>query len=260
MEVEREMQRIDAQLAEKKSAKDEATGNLADMNKLLLSMNEARAKFAKSCDADSLKQIKTILVQPGSASAGTGKQILDKICQFICQDVEATYDRHGADIFANAEVLTAAIKRCDPAALEKSWIRDVADSVNMTSEGVKGKILQAISSSSTVQEMHHFFPYFKVLYKFCQLGMTLKSKQNLLRKEEAAKKETDDLLAKKATQQEILDNLDFSNDIQKEVDRMREQEIGALVQKAQMLEMKINELRIHEDENMSYQLYFQGLA
>ena len=80
MEVMREMDRIDAQLAEKKTAKDEATGNLADMNKLLLSMNEARAKFAKSCDADSLKAIKQALATPGNSAAGTGKMILDKIC------------------------------------------------------------------------------------------------------------------------------------------------------------------------------------
>ncbi len=143
------MQRIDALLAQKKTAKDEATGNLADMNKLLLSMNEARAKFAKNCDADSLKAMKTLLNTPNAASSvATGKQILDKICQFICADTQATYDRHGADIFANADTLTAAIKRCDPAALEKSWIRDVADSVNMTADGVKGPILAAVSNPS----------------------------------------------------------------------------------------------------------------
>ncbi len=90
----------------------------------------------------------------------------------------------------------------------------------MTSEGVKGSILAAVTDATKVNEMAAFIPYFKVLFKFCQLGMTLKTKQNLLRKEEAAAKETEDLTAKKATMSEILANLDFSEDIKAEVTRM----------------------------------------
>ena len=77
--------------------------------------------------------------------------------------------------------------------------------------------------------------------------MTLKKKQSITRKENALTKETDDLLAKKENDKEILDNLNFANDIQKEVDRMREQEISAIKVKAQMIETKISQLRIHEN-------------
>jgi len=106
----------------------------------------------------------------------------------------------------------------------------------MTADGVKGSILAAISDAKNVNELAPFIPYFKVLFKFCQLGMTLKTKQNLLRKEEAAAKETDDLTAKKATQSEILGNLDFSEDIKAEVERMYNQEIATLVAKQNMLQ------------------------
>lgn len=77
--------------------------------------------------------------------------------------------------------------------------------------------------------------------------MTLKKKQSITRKENALTKETDDLKAKKENDKEILDNLNFANDIQKEVDRMREQEISAMKVKAQMIETKISQLRIHEN-------------
>ncbi len=129
----------------------------------------------------------------------------------------------------------------------------------MTADGIKGSILNEISDAKRVNEVTPFIPYFKVLFKFCQLGMTLKTKQNLLRKEEAAAKETDDLIAKKKTQSEILANLDFSEDIKAEVDRMRNQEIACIAEKQNMLQMKINEYQIHEDKNASYMKYFQGL-
>jgi len=98
----------------------------------------------------------------------------------------------------------------------------------MSVEGVKGEILTAVTDAKQVNEMLPFIPYFKVLFKFCQLGMTLKTKQNLTRKDDAATKETADLIAKKKTQEEILGNLDFSEDIQAEVERMRTQEIDCI--------------------------------
>jgi len=113
-EVQHEVARIDQQLAEKKIAKDDATGNLAHMNKLLLSMNEARAKFAKNCDKKSLETIKA-----AAAGSKTGMEILNKICVFITGSMDASYSVQGVDIFASPDSLTTAVKRCDPSALEK---------------------------------------------------------------------------------------------------------------------------------------------
>ncbi len=113
-EVQNEVARIDQQLAEKKIAKDDATGNLAHMNKLLLSMNEARAKFAKNCDKKSLETIKA-----AASGSRTGTEILDKICCFITGTADASYSVQGVDIFVTPESFTTAVKRCDPSVLEK---------------------------------------------------------------------------------------------------------------------------------------------
>jgi len=45
----------------KKSEMQSATEQLSDYTKMITTMNEARAKFVKSCDADSLKEIKAIM-------------------------------------------------------------------------------------------------------------------------------------------------------------------------------------------------------
>jgi len=162
-------------------------------------MNEARAKFAKQCDKASIEEIKK-LMNPQNRPSATGKVILDIICKFISKDTNASFDKEGVDIFASVETLQTAIKRCDPSALEKQWIREQAESVNMSVEGVKGKLLGQVSNAGSAAEMLPFFIYFKVLYKFCQMGMALKTKQSLTRKQEAAQKEMDDIEAKMKTQ------------------------------------------------------------
>ena len=40
----------------------EANEKLDGINKVLTAMNEARARFVKSCDADSLKEVKKIML------------------------------------------------------------------------------------------------------------------------------------------------------------------------------------------------------
>jgi len=137
------------------------------MNKLLTTMNEQKAKFTKACDKASVIAVKRIMSQDQGSAIDVGGQILDKICQFICKSPSATFQKEGADIFANNETLMKAVKNCDPSCNEKAWIRDIADSVNMDVEGNKGRLLLAVSNSQTVNEMMPFFPYFKVLYKFC---------------------------------------------------------------------------------------------
>ena len=195
-----------------------------------------------------------MLTGPSAASpaAQTGKLILDKLCKFIAADTQATFDREGADIFASADSLQAALKRADPAALEKSWIRDEAEQVNMDMEGRKGKILESVTNSAIASEMFHFYNYFKLLYKFCQLGMTLKSKQSLVRKQENAQKEMDDIQVKIDTQQAINDNLDFANSIDRECMRAECDEVQVLERKMINLAAEAEKRELHNNQRASY--------
>jgi len=168
---------------ERKKARIAADEELAGMNKLLTQMKEQKAKFAKVLDKKSVANIKRIVRQGSSrAVKAGGEQILDFLCQFLAKDSSALFAREGQDIFLSHETLAQAIKAVDPSHHEKAWLRDVADSVNMDVEGVKGKLLAQVSDPENAESMIPFFPYFKLLFKLCQLGMTLKTKESLVRK------------------------------------------------------------------------------
>jgi len=64
----------------------EANEKLDGINKILTAMNEARARFVKSCDADSLKEIKKIMLDGQSPGWQTARDVLDLICQFVAKD------------------------------------------------------------------------------------------------------------------------------------------------------------------------------
>ena len=64
----------------------EANEKLEGINKILTAMNEARARFVKSCDADSLKEIKKIMMDGQSPGWATAREVLDLICQFVAKD------------------------------------------------------------------------------------------------------------------------------------------------------------------------------
>ena len=177
----------------KQKAEKEASDQLRDVNALLTDMKEVRAKFIKQCDADSLKQIKRIMDVKMSPVLGTAEIILNKICQFLDANEEATFEKEGQTIFDSAESFNSACKSCDPAAHEKVFIQSVAESVNMSVDGVRGSLLELVANPDTSSDMVPFFPYFKVLYKLCQMGMTMKKKQSLERKAENSKKEMEDL-------------------------------------------------------------------
>jgi len=136
----------EASIDTKKSAMISATEQLEDYKKMLTSMNEARARFVKECDAKSLTEIKKVM-NGGQGTPGaraTAQEILDLICKFIKKNPQSSYAVDGADVFSSAEAFNSAVKRCDPSAQEKAWISEVANKVNMDMDGKKGALLQAI--------------------------------------------------------------------------------------------------------------------
>lgn len=133
----------EASIDQKKSAMISATEQLEDYKKMLTSMNEARARFVKECDAKSLTEIKKVM-NGGQGTPGaraTAQEILDLICKFIKKNPQSSYAVDGADVFSSAEAFNSAVKRCDPSAQEKAWISEVANKVNMDMDGKKGALL-----------------------------------------------------------------------------------------------------------------------
>ena len=243
-------------MSAKEGESRQATEQLNDMNKIITSMEENKAKFAKSCDNDSLREIKGALLR---GSCPLGEEILDNITQFLTGNTKATFKNDGGLYFENETAFALAVKKCDAAKNEKEWIRGVADSVNMDAEGQKGKILKGISDAAESKNLIPFFPYFKVLFKLCQIGMTMKSKQSKQRREEEASKTMANLQVNVETQEALIENLAFRDLIEDEVKRSQDQELAALMNKRQQLEAQIRDLQAYENKEAFLQDYFSGL-
>ena len=63
------------------------------------------------------------------------------------------------------------------------------------------------------EHMVPFIVLFKIVFKMAQIGMTLKTKQNLVRKQDTMKKEMDDAAVQIDTQLSYIENLSFSERI-----------------------------------------------
>ena len=101
-----------------------------------------------------------------------------------------------------------------------------------------------------------FFPLFKLVFKFAQIGMTMKTKQNLERKQETTKKELKDADVQLKTQEAYILNLSFGNRIKKEADRIRNEDVTILENKKKLLNNNIVNLQRQvahqEDFNNQY--------
>ena len=106
----------------------------------------------------------------------------------ILNDTGASFAKNGEEIFASDIVYSKKIKECSPVDRDRQWLQGVAKSVNMDADGNKGDILQAVSDPSNAADMIHFFPHFKILFKFAQLGMTITKQTSLENKVVNAKK------------------------------------------------------------------------
>lgn len=96
--------------------------------------------------------------------------------------------------------------------------------------------------------MYPIYPYFKLVFKFAQIGMTLKSKQSLQRKQERAMKEMDDITIQIQSDQSLIENLDFGNNYSAEAARARNSEIARLRSKQNQLRNKIAEMQQYTND------------
>lgn len=102
--------------------------------------------------------------------------------------------------------------------------------------------MDAVTSPASSATMVPFFVFFKIVYKFAQMGMTGRTKANLQRKQEAIKKEMDDAQVQIDTFKAYMTNLSFYERIQGEANRIRSEDVSVLQNKKQILTVNINRL------------------
>lgn len=110
-------------------------------------MNESKAKFVKLCNAENIKNVRSVLAAHSSPCIDSARKIIDSICKFVLndqargKDSSVNFTKNGDDIFESPETYSKLIKECDPTDHDRVWLQEVANSVNMDAEGKKGTIL-----------------------------------------------------------------------------------------------------------------------
>lgn len=171
-----------------------------------------------------------------SPAVPNGKAILDRICQLATGKENATYAVEGGDLFQSETTFSSTIKKADSSLIEKDTLKRMAGEINQD-----GTILSALMNPSNAAENVQFIPYFKVLFKLVQMGLTKKNKVNLERKQVTADKTLADLQVQIETQDAIIENLAFHETVSAEASRSRENDITNIETKSAQLSSKMND-------------------
>ena len=108
-----------------KRAKTEATEQLADINKLIKQMNEAKAKYLKAIDKQNLQKVKEIAAGNGPAKLVVS-EVLDGIARFVANDPNAKMRKEKGEMFDTVETFSKEVKDCFPVDRERQWLQGVA--------------------------------------------------------------------------------------------------------------------------------------
>ena len=213
---------------------------------MLTTMMEQRAKEVKNCNKDNFKKIKQELNSPSSNVKEAAIQILDRICRIVQNNPDAKYSVEGMDIFQNETAFSSAIKKCDPAKYDKQMLKELRNEVNNNSEGKPGAILALVLNPAVAEKMQHFYPYFKVLFRMVQIGLTSRRKTVLDMKQLTNDKQIEAINVDIAALQAQIDNLNFHERMTGEVARGQADELASLEHKKEVQREQIAELMVWE--------------
>lgn len=228
-------------MALKKEELDKNKNELRDINKMLTTMNEAKSKFGKNCDEKAIKEIKRIMGSGSSTAVQLGRDILDGICLLVKDSPDATWSSHGQDVFESAEAFNKCLRKADMRELEKGEIKKLADKVNCK-DNVKGDILARITQDTNTLDNVPFFPFFKVLYKLCQIGMTLRTKRSFERKQHTIENEMADIQVEVDKHQAVYDSYNMHQRYTAEIERSQNDEIRKLQEALVQMESEVQNL------------------
>lgn len=224
---------------------------------MLTQMNEQLSKELKKCDKDAIANMRK---QINSArSSAVGRQILDKICSIVDNNKEGTYAVQGLDIINNEAGFSSRVKKCDPSKLDKAYLSELAGMVTMNSDGARGKILESLMSNSGVQENVVYFPFFKVLFKLTQIGLTMRNRNALQRGIEGTEKTIAEAKISMEQTFDLMENLNFQETMMAEMERSRNEDMQVIINKQNELQQKINAVAFAQDQQAFAQWYYENM-
>lgn len=213
-----------------------------DMSSLVQTMIEQKNKDVKACDAKSIETVKKIMRDSNEGDLAIPTAVLDALCQFLSENSTSSWRTVGADIFSTEATFGQAVRKCNPAALEKEHISQIGYRVNRDQKDMEGDIVSAMMNANYVNELSPFYPYFKVLFKLVQSGLTLKKKMNLQRQQVNYDKQIEEIKVKIETQKALIKNLDFHKRMTQEAERIQAGEYEAIASKQLRLQQTYDQI------------------
>ena len=123
----------------------------------------------------------------------------------------------------------------------------------------QGTILAAMLDAVQGALLIPFMPYFKLLFKLCQIGLMMKKKQSLERKQIDADEYIADKTVKIASASALIDNLSFHERITAQILRTNEQDISAITNKQDRLRREIERTQQYTTADFK-QDYFRSIV
>lgn len=230
---------------------------IADLKVMLTQMNEQLAKELKKCDKAAIANMKKQLAS--ARSSAVGRQILDRICSLVDGNQDGSYAVQGLDIIDSETGFSSKVKKCDPSKLDKAYLSQLAGEITMDNDGRRGKILESLMSSSGVQDNVVYFPFFKVLFKLNQIGLTVRNRNALQRGIEGTEKTIAEAKISMDSTFELMENLNFQESMMAEMERSRNEDMQVIVNKQSELQQKINAIAFCQDQQAFAQWYYENM-
>lgn len=197
---------------------------------MLTQMGEQVAKEVKKCDKEALKAIKTNL--NGAKKSQVGQNILEAITKIVSGKESASYAIEGIDVFDNEATLSSSVKKCDASKMPKEYLSTLAREITTDVEGQHGPLLRSLLEATAAADNLAFFPFYKVLFKLNQIGLTRRNWNSLKHNIEGKEKTITETKIVMSSLEDLMQNLEFHTKISEEIQRSKSNDIMTVHNKA----------------------------
>lgn len=203
-------------------------------------MSEQRNKWVKDCTKKNMDEVHKAMANANADPEVSvhHRFIMDSLAKFFSGNNEATFESHKAEFFVDAPTYCGHIRKCHPELLDKETITKIAESVNQA-DSQPGDTQKFMVQVERAKVNVHFYVHYKLLFKICQMGFTIRKKIGLEKKILGSTKRINEWQTEQETYEMIAENLEFGKKMAAEATRMREQEIAVLQTKFETLESAI---------------------
>ena len=242
MEAKSKIDTLKAQIDGIKQDDNALKAQIADADNLIDEMKEQKNKDVKAVDE---KTWKSIMDKAQKQTISKEQEfLLNSLAKIFTANEGASWDDAAVheECFKDAGVFGSWIRKVKPEKLDKECIKGIAYRINQDGDGKPGDIQEYMCSVENSPNNIDFFPFYKLLFKLCQMSIITRKRNNFQKKQAVNQISIDQIQTDVETQATISQNLDFHKELSDEAARMRSNEITQLQEKHNQLKTEIGKI------------------